>query len=218
MKLAVGWFYRYHYFMETQTNQYQQKRSEKQEMEARLKRQENMKKIGKWLVGIGILLLAGFFVWRWMAGLVPVGADQSISFPDIGREHVADGTVVQYNSNPPTSGAHYAEWALEKFYDKEIPDGHLVHNLEHGDIWISYRPGIPADVKENLKKLAGGKIIVTMRSKNDSDIALAAWTRLDQFNLENGVVDETRISDFIKRYRNRGPEKITGVPMGAKEF
>lgn len=208
------------FYMETPTNQnqYQQKRDDKQVVETRLKRQEKMKKIGKWLVGIGILFLAVFFVWQWIVGLAPVETDRSIVFPDIGREHVPEDINVQYNSNPPTSGPHYSEWAAEKFYDKEIPDGHMVHNLEHGDIWISYNPRISADIKEQLKKFAGAKVVITARSKNDSDIAVAAWIRLDTFNIENGVLDKTRISDFIKRYANRGPEKITGVPMGAREF
>lgn len=208
----------FHMEVQTNQNQYQQKKDDKQAAEAELKRQEKTKKIGKWLVSIGVLFLAGFFMWQWLAGMAPIEADRSALFADIGREHVPEGTDVKYNSNPPTSGPHYSEWAAEKFYDKEIPDGHVVHNLEHGDVWISYHPRVSSEVKEKLKKFAGSKVIITARSKNDSDIAVVVWARLDQFNIENSALDETRISDFIKRYVNRGPEKITGIPMGAREF
>jgi hypothetical protein len=49
---------------------------------------------------------------------------------------------------------------------------------------------------------------------NDTDIALAAWCRLDKFNLENNNFNKDnlnqikqRIKDFILRYENKGPEK-----------
>ena len=49
---------------------------------------------------------------------------------------------------------------------------------------------------------------------NDTDIALAAWGRLDKFNLENNNFNKDnlnqikqRIKDFILRYENKGPEK-----------
>lgn len=57
---------------------------------------------------------------------------------DLGREHVADGTVVNYNSNPPTSGSHYGDWTRAGVFDKPISDGHLIHSLEHGYVVISY--------------------------------------------------------------------------------
>lgn len=119
--------------------------------------------------------------------------------------------ILSYNSNPPTSGPHYPEAAKEGFYDYELPDEQLVHNLEHGDIWISYKNGLDQKIIDKLKEFAGRKIIITMRSKNDKDIALAAWRRLDKFNLKgNSITKEElkRISDFIKRYKNRGPEKV----------
>ena len=59
---------------------------------------------------------------------------------------------------------------------------------------------------EGLYEKYGRKIIVTPRSKNDTDIALAAWTRLDKFNV-NEYSDE-RVEKFIKAFRNKGPEFV----------
>lgn len=202
-------------------NQYWQKKQKKDERldtETGMRPAARMRKVWKWFFGIIVLGALALGGWRWVASLAPVGADRSQSFPNLGREHVPAGTIVQYNSNPPTSGSHYSEWVSEKFYDKEIPDGHLVHNLEHGDVWISYNPRIAPEIKSRLKKFASSKVVITARFGNEKDISLAAWTRLDNFNLENGVLDEARVSDFIKRYLNRGPEKVMGAATGGKEF
>ncbi|NOH04996.1 MAG: DUF3105 domain-containing protein [Chloroflexi bacterium] len=47
----------------------------------------------------------------------------------------------QYNSDPPTSGLHYATEARAGFYEENIytyPAAYLVHNLEHGYVIIWY--------------------------------------------------------------------------------
>ena len=52
-------------------------------------------------------------------------------------------------------------------------------------------------------------MVVTKRALNDTDIALAAWRRLDAFDLVDGVLDEQRVKDFITRFANQGPERIS---------
>lgn len=129
--------------------------------------------------------------------------------PDQGREHVGLGHQHVYNSNPPTSGWHHgrpAEWGV---YKEELADEVLIHNLEHGGIWISYKPDIPEEVRKKLEGFYekwGRKIIVVPRSKNDSDIALAAWNRLDKFNAAE--YSDERVEKFIKAFRNQGPEFV----------
>ncbi len=195
---------------------YEQKREEKAKERSRESapvREEWKKKI-VWIF-VGIFIIAG--IGWWVMSLAVEGPDNSKIYPDQGRDHIANGSSHDsYNSNPPTSGPHYVEWATDRFYEREIPDEHLVHNLEHGDVWISYKPTISDEVKKQLKKFAGSKVVITPREANTEDIALVAWTRLDSFNLENGTLDTARVSDFIKRYKNRGPERVMGG--GGKEF
>lgn len=129
--------------------------------------------------------------------------------PDQGREHVGPGHAHTYNSNPPTSGWHYhqpSDWGV---YKEELPDEVLIHNLEHGGIWISYKSDTPEDIRKKLENFYdkfGRKIIVAPRSKNDADIALAAWNRLDKFSVSE--YSDERMERFIKAYRNRGPEFV----------
>lgn len=164
-------------------------------------------------VGILLALISGSVygvMYLAESGEKPQGEDRSTGFVIVGREHVAEGTKVEtYNSNPPTSGPHYGTPARIGFYSRELPDERLVHNLEHGDVWISYQPDVPEAIREKLRAfLKDPKVIITMRAKNDRDIALVAWGRADTFDLTDGALDIARISDFILRYKNRGPERV----------
>ncbi len=123
-----------------------------------------------------------------------------------GQEHIAAGADhVGYNSNPPTSGPHYAAPANWEVYQNELPDEQLVHNLEHGGIWISYK-GINATTTTALENIAKSqtKIIVTPRSKNDAPIILASWGRLQKLE----TFDEKAILDFIRMNKGRSPEPL----------
>ncbi len=127
------------------------------------------------------------------------------SFPSLGGDHIAVGAShPAYNSNPPTSGWHYAQEAAWGVHSEELSDEQVLHNLEHGGIWISYT-GIDQDTQtkiEDLVKRYPDKLIVTPRAKDDSKIAVASWGRLmklDQY-------DEAKIVEFIAANKNKSPE------------
>lgn len=199
---------------ETMNNQNQvpkkswQEKQQERELELNSLRRRNVAKtISFWTFTFVAIFALG---WWYITGATPKGPDLSESVLILDRNHIANGTVIHsYNSNPPTSGSHYAEPANTGFYSNELPDERVVHNLEHGNIWIAYRPSLPEEVLKEIKRFAGGNVIATPRPKNDTDVALAAWGRLDKFDLENGVVQSQRIKDFILRYQNRGPESIS---------
>lgn len=66
------------------------------------------------------------------------GTPPGQSIPDLGRKHVPEGEIVEYNSNPPTSGPHDEQWEKAGIYDQPLKDEKLVHSLEHGYVIISY--------------------------------------------------------------------------------
>lgn len=183
----------------------------------RISREKN-KKTKKLLIVAGLIALAvvvvGLIAWIVIVSWDPLSPDLSIEMPEEGKQHLKEGDSITYESNPPTSGSHWPVSLADDVYDTEKPDEAIIHSLEHGRIWVSYRPSIPEETKENLKNLLRGEgaVILTPRSANETDIALAAWRRLDIFDIgEDGNFDEKRILDFIKRYRLKGPEF---VPMG----
>lgn len=178
----------------------------KSRMDEAIKRKKIKKLL--WIVGsftfLGFLLFGGIWYGRAKNKDLP-----GEFIDDQGREHITANNNFVYNSNPPTSGPHFpkvAEWGA---YKEEMDDETLIHNLEHGGIWISYKPGIPEEVRkklENFYEKWGRKVIIVPRSKNDSDIALAAWNRLDKFSAAE--YSDERVEKFIKAFRNKGPEFV----------
>ena len=154
------------------------------------------------LIILGIMLLSR----NKTPTLSPVGQE----IPIEGREHVPEGTKVDYrNSNPPTSGNHWPTPADWGFYNTPLPDEQLVHNLEHGGIWISYKD-IDDVTKTKLLKLAQQypqAVIVTPRSENDAKIAVASWGRLEKLD----AFDEEKIIAFIRGNINKSPEPLASL-------
>ncbi len=169
-----------------------------------------------WIIAILIILiLAGWGLTKAAQSTATEGPDLSTFYPAQNRAHITVGAEhPEYNSSPPSGGWHYGLTSRKGFFDKPIPDENAIHNLEHGDIWITYHPRISQEAKDALKKFAFAKILISPREANETDIALVAWERVDKFNLDDGAFPEDRVRDFIKRYRNKGPEKI---PAGAME-
>lgn len=152
---------------------------------------------------IVVAAIGGLIFWSVWEEKNRPGQDVAIQ----GREHIAVGAQhPPYNSNPPASGPHYEEPADWGFYGRELPDEQLVHNLEHGGIWIAYKD-IDDGTRVKLEALArkySGSVIITLRPTNDAKIALASWGRLEK--MDN--FDEERISRFIKANKNKSPEKL----------
>lgn len=128
-------------------------------------------------------------------------------FPVVSRSHIQpEAEHETYNSNPPTSGSHYANAPTAGFYKDGLEDEAAIHGLEHGYIWISYK-NIDDTTLEKLKEIQKrnwGSVILSPREQNDAPIVLASWGRL--LNMES--LDEATINTYIKLYKNTSPEKL----------
>ena len=177
----------------------------RQEAEVRRHKRERMIYAA---VGVVAVAIVGLLVW---SAFGPKPALPGVPYPDQGTEHIPRGKPhPAYNSNPATSGWHYAETVPPGAFREEIPDEILVHNLEHGCIWVSHKDAKDADLVAKLEGLAAQyptSVVLTVRSKNDSAIAVAAWRRL----LKLEKYDEGQIVAFIKAFRNKGPEALNCV-------
>lgn len=188
------------------TGGHETNRSERERLINRARRRKILKRS---LVSSGITVLVigiVFVLVRYQKRSGPITGE---NIPDQGRAHVSLGTRFDYNSNPPTSGPHHAipaEWGV---YQQAIHDQILIHNLEHGGIWISYRLSVASSTVEQLEVIAkefGRKVIMAPRPANDADIALAAWNHLDKFS--EAEFSEQRVRKFIIAFRNKGPEFV----------
>lgn len=93
------------------------------------------------LITVAIVGLVGLLVWAYIASSQPL---PGLADLQPGREHRPETTDLKYNSNPPTSGDHFANWTKKGVYDLPRADGNLVHSLEHGYVIIWYDCQIPA--------------------------------------------------------------------------
>src|SRR3989344_643311 len=129
-----------------------------------------------WITAV-LIALGGGAAWIFYYGQQENADLPGTAYADVGREHIALDAAPPspYNSNPPSSGAHYGASANWGVHDYEINDKILIHNLEHGGVWLSYRPDVPKEVIGDLKKFIednkSSKLIMAPRSANDADIA-----------------------------------------------
>ena len=178
-----------------------------QERRERLRdsRTRKIKRLAIWIVILAVIGagIHGAVKWSSKQGEHKPG----VAVPEMGRDHIAPGTEHEpYNSNPPTSGPHYANPANWGFYEEPLSDEQLIHNLEHGGIWISYKNPDDSELEAQLKAISEKytlKVIITPRPQDDSPIAVAAWGRL----LKLETFDRSQIEDFIKVFINKGPEQ-----------
>jgi hypothetical protein len=123
-------------------------------------------------------------------------------------------TAADYESNPPTSGAHFPEWYDDGIYAPgDVPElGKLVHTLEHGRINVQYKPGTPDDVVKKLEAFAAEKtgyhILLYENTTNmDAQVAATAWTHvLTCPTYDDKVIDALRT--FYDAYVDKGPEQV----------
>lgn len=192
------------------------KTKEREKLRHTVKSQKRTKHFVSLVIVFVILGILGYIFFSAVKKELPQGEDYSQFFKSQGREHINEGEEhPPYISNPPSSGWHYVSPASVGFYIEALADEQVLHNLEHGDIWIVYHPRVSDDVKELLRTenvFSDAKLIITPRETNDFDISVVAWERVDSFNLDEGALTEEyieRIKSFMLRYKNTGPERVT---------
>lgn len=117
-------------------------------------------------------------------------------FSDLASGHV--DTDVEYEQNPPVGGDHNAVWQNCGVYTEPVTEENAVHSMEHGAVWITYDPELPADQVEALTTRAANNnyILVSPREDLPSPVVLSAWGL--QLQLDDAGDD--RIPVFIEKY------------------
>lgn len=126
---------------------------------------------------------------------------------DEGSMHIArDKSHPAYNSNPPTSGPHWALVAGGGIKDEPVPDELALHSMEHGAAVVWYREGLDQADIDKIKEVfyaSSGKKIMLPRKDLDVPVALTSWGYL----LKLQTIDEAKIKEFIETNNDRAPEK-----------
>lgn len=118
-----------------------------------------------------------------------------------GKESHAWGPVEYTVVKPPVGSTHNYNWqnCQGDVYDAPIASEHAVHSMEHGAVWVTYQPDLPADQVEKLAAKVRGNEYMMMSPYEglDKPISLQAWG----YQLKVDNADDARIDEFIKALR-----------------
>jgi hypothetical protein len=150
--------------------------------------------------------LIGYAVWQSISARTAMaqpieGLEQ---FPNVQAGH-QDGALT-YDPIPPVGGIHNPVWQNCGVYTEPIANENAVHSLEHGAIWITYQPDLPADQVAQLQQITRQSDYRLLSPYPDlsSPIVASAWGY--QLKLERA--DDERLMLFIQKYERNplGPE------------
>jgi hypothetical protein len=154
------------------------------------------------IIALALVAIVGYGVWQWAddrsLNQKPEGV-QSTRMPS--ADHTGD--VLPFSALPPMGGPHDPVWQNCGYYAEPIRTENAVHSMEHGAIWIAYRPDLPADQVAALKSLAEEQdyILVSPYPELASPVVATSWN--NQLQLDDAT--DTRLRQFVRVYK-QGPD------------
>jgi hypothetical protein len=148
-------------------------------------------------IAAAIALAAGIFLIQQNRGVALSGVETF----SVAQGHVT-GPVV-YPVVPPVGGEHDPAWQNCGIYDRPVRNENAVHALEHGAVWITYRPELPAEAVEQLRELVRGRryALLSPYESLPSPIVASAWG----VQMKADSATDPRLSLFLTRYM-QGPQ------------
>jgi hypothetical protein len=147
-----------------------------------------------------ILLIAGivgFTIWRDVSNKPTLDAVKTYK---VTRNHTSD--PVTYAQTPPVGGDHASVWLNCGVYPQPVKNELAVHALEHGAVWVTYRPDLPAaQVEQLVDEVPDTYMVVSPYEGIPAPVVASAWG----VQLPLTGVDDPRLEEFIQKYR-QGPQ------------
>ena len=161
--------------------------------------QNNSSRLGIVITVLVVIIAVGGIVWMNRAQTSSI---EGVVFMGVQQRGHADGKLA-YNTTPPVGGIHNATWQNCGIYDQAVPNENGVHALEHGAIWITYDPTLPAESVEKLRSLIRGRTYTLMSPYQGlpSPIVISAWG----YQLKVSDPNDPRLPQFVSQYAN-GPQ------------
>src|SRR6266536_2978276 len=123
------------------------------------------------------------------------------TFGGLSRNHTS--AAVHYAQTPPVGGDHNPVWQNCGYYDQPLHNENAVHSLEHGAVWVTYRPNLPKDQVDRLANLARGQtfVLASPYPGLPAPVVASAWGVQEWFHTAN----DPKLNDFVSKYR-QGPQ------------
>ncbi len=130
------------------------------------------------------------------------------TFAEQSQDHVE--TPVSYAESPPIGGEHSKIWQNCGFYSSPIASEKAVHSMEHGAVWITFSPDLPAEQQAELKALADGHshVLISPFPGLTSPAVGSGWRIQQPF----ATFDAAAITTFIDTYENGFQTPEPGAP------
>ncbi|MEO3935384.1 DUF3105 domain-containing protein [Dermatophilaceae bacterium Soc4.6] len=111
-------------------------------------------------------------------------------------------SAVTYAQTPPAGGEHAPVWLNCGVYTSPVRNENAVHAMEHGAVWVTYRPDLPAADVDALKAaIPDTYMVLSPYAGLPAPVVASAWGK--QLLLTGA--DDPRLAAFIKAYR-QGPQ------------
>ena len=134
-----------------------------------------------------------------------------------GRHSITDpgGTSDKWNTDPPTNGPHYPVAAIFGIYEDELESARVIHNLEHGGVFILYGDEVPDSTVQQLEAFYDdhktGTIMAPL-ARLGEEFALGAWVA-DGGDAQGHLAkckafDEDAVAAFLGAFQFLGPERF----------
>lgn len=136
------------------------------------------------------------------AGPAPVEGVVTYPEAELGRDHVTG--PIRYAQTPPVGGDHDPVPQTCGVYADPIRAEHAVHSLEHGALWITYRPGLDEEGLDRLRTIttdAGSYGLLSPLANQPAQVVATVWGR--QLLADDAA--DPRLADFAELYAN-GPQ------------
>jgi hypothetical protein len=145
-----------------------------------------------------------------------------------GRHSLTPDGTAKWNTDPPTSGPHFGfnpngsvGTVIWGAYDEPVQLARVIHNLEHGGVYIFYGDEVSDEVIAQLNEFyedhRNGTVLAPYPKLGDK-IALGAWVTENETGSEStggkgylakcGRFDEGAFSSFFGNFQFHGPERF----------
>lgn len=172
------------------------------------------------IIGIVVAMVAGLLGWLYFESSKPLPGSK---FENLGRDHVDVGTEVSYNSNPPTSGDHYADWIRAGVYPESKDDKYLIHSLEHGYVIMSYNCDykVTSNMRYEIRNtIAYHLSLITSAYAHGIDESLSDTTSEEFNSTESAKLSpefasdacHTLVDQLTEIYDKKGQKRLIIVP------
>ena len=105
---------------------------------------------------------------------------------------------IEYDRQPPTNGDHAPIWLNCGFYEKPVQNRFAVHSMDHGVVWITYRPDLPSGQVDGLRSYGEKNyVIVSPYPGQDAPVIATSW----RVQLELDGAGDPRLRNFVEGFR-----------------